>query len=529
MKKAFHLPARRYSALNTGNRAAIYIRVSTEEQTLGHSLEAQESTLKEFAEKKGFEVFDVYSDGGYSGKNFNRPEFQRMFNDLTNNRIDIILVWKVDRLSRNNTDVVSLIDNELTPRNKKLIITSIDMDSSSPTGHMFISLLSTFARYERATIIDRVNAGMQKRAEKGYWNGGSILGYDSVDKELVINERESGIVREIFKLRAEGKGYKFIANSLNSRGTKTKKGKEFSIPGIKLIVNNHIYIGKMVWGKHQDWNTKRRAGKSDPLIVEGVHEPIIELELWEKVQQINNFQKKSFTSNRNFNGNFFLTGLLKCPKCGAGTVMSKSKKKNSEDYHLYYMCQAYHSKGKAVCKANLIKKEVVEQKVLSEIAFLIDNNYILNEILKELNSDNEKINETYKADKKISRRKLNKALDRRAKLDNDYFAGELESSTYNRLMNNLQKEIESLEREIRKSDSIITSNERSIDKDQIIYALKNFNKLFEIVSPEERKLLVRSLIKEIQMEENRKDVKEITFWFSSVPSLPSNKAGRTVS
>ncbi|MEC2074005.1 recombinase family protein [Alkalihalophilus marmarensis] len=510
-------------------RAAIYIRVSTEEQKLGHSLEAQESMLKEFAEKKGYEIFDVYSDGGYSGKNFDRPEIQRLFNDLTKDKIDVILVWKVDRLSRNNTDVVSLIDNELTPRNKKLLITSIDMDSSSPTGHMFISLLSTFARYERATIIDRVNAGMQKRAEKGYWNGGSILGYDSVDKRLIINEQESAVVREIFKLRADGKGYKFIANTLNNRGIKTKKGKSFSIPAIKLIVNNHIYIGKMVWKKHQEWSTKRRAGKAEPIIVDGVHEAIIEQELWTKVQEINEFQKKSFTSNRNFNGNFFLTGLLKCPKCGAGTVMSKSKKKNSDDYHLYYMCQAYHNKGKSVCGTNLIKKEEVEQKVLNEISFLVNNDDIFKELISELNSDNDKVNEIFIADLKNFNRQLKKAYDKRSKLDNDYFEGNIESSTYNRLMSDLQKEIEKLERNIRKSESEITRNESSIDKDEIIYTLKNFNKFFAIVSDEERKLLVRSLIKEIHMEENRKDVKKITFWFSSDNVLPSNKARRTVS
>ena len=226
--------------MNKKVKAGIYIRVSTEEQKQGHSLEAQESMLKEFADKKGYEIYDVYNDGGYSGKNFNRPEIQRLLRDLKDDKIDVILVWKVDRLSRNNTDVMSLIDTELTPRKKSLIITSIDMDSSSPTGHMFISLLSTFARYERATIIDRVKAGMQKRAEKGYWNGGSILGYDSVDKKLIINENESKIVREIFQLRAEGKGYKFIVNILNDKGIKTKTGKNFSIPAIKLIVNNYI-------------------------------------------------------------------------------------------------------------------------------------------------------------------------------------------------------------------------------------------------------------------------------------------------
>ncbi|MGH0555537.1 recombinase family protein [Bacillus pretiosus] len=515
--------------MNKKVRAGIYIRVSTEEQKQGHSLEAQESMLKEFADKKGYEIYDVYNDGGYSGKNFNRPEIQRLLSDLKDDKIDVILVWKVDRLSRNNTDVMSLIDTELTPRKKSLIITSIDMDSSSPTGHMFISLLSTFARYERATIIDRVKAGMQKRAEKGYWNGGSILGYDSVDKKLIINENESEIVREIFQLRAEGRGYKFIVNILNDKGIKTKTGKNFSIPAIKLIVNNYIYSGKMVWKKHQDWGTRRRTGKVEPIIVEGIHEAIIDEGLWERVQKVNELQKNSFSSNRNFNGNFLLTGILKCPKCGAGTVMSKTKKRNSDDYHLYYMCQAYHNKGSSVCSTNLIKKDQVEQQVLNVISLLVNENDIVKAVIDELNSDNNKANEVHIAHIKMFKKKLGKVYDKREKLDNDYFEGNIEGSTYNRLMNELQLEINKLKRNIRESEIEIIKNDSIINKEEVINVLKNFNKLFKMVNDEEKKLLIRSLIREVRMEANRKDIKEITFWFLPDSVLPSNKVRRTVS
>src|SRR5699024_2506706 len=143
---------------------------------------------------------DVYNDEGYSGKDFNRPEIQRLFSDLANDKVDLILVWKVDRLSRNNTDVLNLIDLDLTPKDKKLIVTSIDIDSSSPMAHMFISLLSTIARYERLTINDTVNAGMIKRCQNGLCIGGAKLSYDSVNKHLVINKDESKIVKKIFKL-----------------------------------------------------------------------------------------------------------------------------------------------------------------------------------------------------------------------------------------------------------------------------------------------------------------------------------------
>ncbi|WHY34216.1 recombinase family protein [Cytobacillus firmus] len=115
-------------------RAAIYIRVSTEEQAQNFSLKAQEEVVKEYAERKGYELYDVYCDDGYSGKDFNRPEIQRLFKDLYNDKVDAILVWKIDRLSRNNSDVLTLIDKQLNPSNKKVVITSIDMDSSTTTG-----------------------------------------------------------------------------------------------------------------------------------------------------------------------------------------------------------------------------------------------------------------------------------------------------------------------------------------------------------------------------------------------------------
>ncbi|MGR5924891.1 recombinase family protein [Bacillus pacificus] len=338
---------------------------------------------------------------------------------------------------------------------------------------------------------------MQKRAEKGYWNGGSILGYDSVDKKLIINENESKIVREIFQLRAEGKGYKFIVNILNDKGIKTKTGKNFSIPAIKLIVNNYIYSGKMVWKKHQDWSTRRRAGKADPIIVEGIHDAIIDEGLWERVQKVNELQKNSFSSNRNFNGNFLLTGILKCPKCGAGTVMSKTKKRNSDDYYLYYMCQAYHNKGSSVCSANLIEKAQVEQQVLNVISLLVNENDIINALIDELNSDNNNANGIHIVNIKMFKKQLGKAYDKRKKLDNDYFEGNIESSTYNRLMNELQLEINKLKRNIRESEREIIKNDSIINKEEVIHVLTNFNKLFKIVNDEEKKLLIRSLIREV--------------------------------
>lgn len=148
-------------------KIAVYCRVSTEEQSSGFSLDSQSEILQEYARKKGYEIYDLYIDDGYSGKDFNRPEVQRLFRDLRQDKFEAVVVWKVDRISRSNRDVLTLIDLELKPRNKKLLISTCDIDSSTTNGYMFISLLGTFAEYERTIIIERVEMGMSKRAAKG--------------------------------------------------------------------------------------------------------------------------------------------------------------------------------------------------------------------------------------------------------------------------------------------------------------------------------------------------------------------------
>lgn len=512
-------------------RAAIYIRVSTEEQAKNFSLKAQEEVVKEFAERKGYEIFDVYCDDGYSGKDFNRPEVQRLLSDINKDKVDTILVWKVDRLSRNSADALALINNLLKPNNKKLIITSIDIDSSTSNGYMFISLLSTFAEYERASINDRVNIGMQKRAEEGKWNGGQVLGYDNdkVNKCLVINEKESKLVEEIFLLRAQGLGYKAIVNTLNKRGEVTKKDKLFSIPGVKLILENPVYIGMVKWGEYRDWNNKRRKGKSEPTYVDGVHDAIIGKELWDKVQKVNKLQEETYSKNRNFKGDLFLTGVLKCPRCGAGTVMCKTKKRNGEGYHIYYMCQAYHSKGKSACSTNLIKKDIAEQKVLNIISEMVQDDEIVKSVIEKIDNDKQHNFEPLVKELKVYQSKLNSLLDNQAKLDRDYFGNKIEASNYNRLSKNVQFQIEEFQQKvIQQKREIEKLSSSIIDKEVVKNALLNFNELFQKAEDEEKKMLVRALIKEIQMEENRKDIKRITFWFFSESALPSSKGSRTV-
>lgn len=522
---------------NNKLKVAIYTRVSTEEQKNGYSLKGQEEELKAFAERKGYKVVGVYVDGGHSGKNFNRPDVQRLFNDMRNQKFDAILVWKVDRLSKKNRDVLLLIDNELHPRNMRLLVSTCDIDSSNPNGYMFISLLGTFAEYERALIIERVSSGMQKRAESGKWNGGTLLGYDVVDKTLVINEEESKIVKQIFELRASGLGYKAITHILNKEGKKSKKNNSFSINAVKTILENKTYIGEVNWGTHRNWEAKRRRGKADPICSAGEHEALIDIELWNRVQEVSLMNRDASTNIKNIKCDFILSGVLRCPSCGAGTVMSKTKKRDGSGYHFYYMCQNYHSKGKEVCSSNLIRKELIEEKVLGYINGMISRVDVVNEVIEHLTNEKHADTSGLLAQIKANKKELKVLTEELEVIDRDYRNKEITAKTHGRLTKKIEVEIDSIEGmiiDLEKQYEKITST-YSINENVIKQALANFNELFAEASNDNKKSLVRSLIKQIEMEPNRKEVKRVVFWFSEGnafsknDALPESEGRRTVS
>ncbi|WP_409176440.1 recombinase family protein [Brevibacillus fortis] len=519
---------------NMGNdKAAIYIRVSTEEQrNEGCSLEAQEEELREYAASKGYTVFDVYCDGGYSGKDFNRPAIQHLFRDMVQDKFEAILVWRLDRLSRSNKDILTLIDNELEPRDMKLLVKTCDIDSSSTNGKMFISLQGTWAEYERKVTIDRVKSGMKQKAKNGEFNGGILFGYDVMDKRLVINELEAQVVKQIFELRAQGIGYKAIANTINSSGCKTKKGNNFGIDAIRRIVHNKEYVGINTWGKKEDWNIKRRKGKVEEMPErEGRHKEIISLELWEKVQAINNMHKQTFMPIKSYSGNFFLSGVIKCPQCGAGMVMHKIKMRSKNDYHRYYMCQSYHQKGKVGCSSNLVRADWIEQEVLYVLSESISNMNVVDDVLKKLEEDSlqdKRPLELQLNELKLQAAKQTKKLD---SLDKKYLLDELDANTFKRLSSKLQQEIDEtnemmvkVERELGK-----LNNGTQINTKMVIELLKDFDRLFEVADEQEKKVLIRSVIKEIKVSKDRKKLERVSLWIGEDICLPANNERRAVS
>jgi site-specific DNA recombinase len=281
-------------------RAALYIRVSTLEQSKnGYSVGEQKERLTKFANAKDYTIVNTYVDPGFSGTNLNRPAIQRLTKDIDNHNIDAVFIWKLDRLSRSQKDTLFLIEEVLNPNKVALVSMNESLDSSTPFGIAMVGMMSVFAQLEVSSIVERSKMGREARAKAGYYHGGGNfkpLGYDYVNSLLIINEYESMVVKEIFRQYLDGNGTRKIIMNLHDKypdevSTRTR---------IKDVLKNPLYVGKITF---------------NGIVYDGVHEPVISQETFDKAQELISGRKKYAHAGIEQKG--LLNGKLYCGICGA--------------------------------------------------------------------------------------------------------------------------------------------------------------------------------------------------------------------
>lgn len=245
-------------------KACVYTRVSTQEQANeGYSIEEQERMCKAYIESKGWEYVGTYSDPGISGRTMNRTGLQKMLTAIKNNKVEAVVIYKLDRLSRKQKDTMTIIEDVFLKNNIVLASLNETLDTSTPWGRAMIGILSSFNQMESENIQMRTMMGREAKVRSGGYAGGKPpIGYRAENGTLVIVPEEAEIVKLVFKMRKEGKTLKQIANDLNEMGYKTKKGLGFHHSAIQNILNNEdTYKGHYKYGEES---------------VELQHEPIIE-------------------------------------------------------------------------------------------------------------------------------------------------------------------------------------------------------------------------------------------------------------
>lgn len=374
-------------------RIGAYIRVSTERQVEGYSIDGQITQIEQFCQFNGYDLVDIYADRGISGKSMNRPALQRMLQDAKNGKLDCVIVYKINRLARNTSDLLTIVE-ELHRQNVEFFSLSERMEVKNSTGKLLLNILASFSEFERNTILENIYTGQHQRALEGYYQGNIPLGYSNIPdnkKELMINQHEANIVKYIFESYAKGHGYRKIANALNHKGYVTKKGNPFSISAVTYILSNPFYIGKIQFAKYKDWNDKRRKGLNDkPVIAEGKHSPIIGKDLWDKVQA----RKKQVSKKPQVHGKGtnLLTGIIFCEKCGAAYAASNTTntlKDGTKKRIRYYSCSNFRNKGSKVCSANSVRADVIEKYVMDQILEIVKSDKVLKQVVERVNQENQ--------------------------------------------------------------------------------------------------------------------------------------------
>jgi site-specific DNA recombinase len=290
-------------------KAAIYCRVSTQEQAQeGYSIPAQKDRMMNYCKAKDWHIADIYIDGGYSGASLERPGIQRLISDI--DKIDIVLVYKLDRLSRSQKDTLYLIEDVFLANNVDFVSMNEAFDTSTPFGRAIIGVLSVFSQLERETIKERMGMGRMERAKAGYYHGGahSPIGYDYVDGELIVNEYEAMQVRKIYQMYLDGYGTNRIAYTMHEEGYTHREGNWLHPSAVKNVLDNEIYIGMVQFKKE---------------LFPGRHEPIIDNDTFEKVRALR--KRRSTMNEKVYQKTSLLSGMAFCGNCGARYFKKVSK------------------------------------------------------------------------------------------------------------------------------------------------------------------------------------------------------------
>jgi len=498
-------------------KVAIYARVSTDDQSeQGYSIEAQLDTLRKYCELYKKEVYKEYVDRGVSGKSIvGRYELQQLLKDVEERKFDEVIVWKFNRMARKNIDLLHIVER-LEKNNITFRSFSENFDTSTSMGKFALQMMGAVGELERNTIVDNVKMGMTQRAKKGEHNGKLPLGYRVIpdpsnlskrSKAVAIVPEEAIIVRKIFKLYAAGRGLKSIANELNHSGYKTKTGNTFSTTAIKEILNNPFFNGKIRYNRYENWSNKRRRGKSDePIIADGEHEAIIHDALWEKVQCL--LQKKSFTPSRIFDGEFLLSGLIRCPKCGASMVASRTRSntKTGEIVNrLYYSCGAFRSKGNSVCSANSIRKQEAEEEVMNRLTQVLSKDRILRVIVDKINHRLATRTLPLQAELEHIRNQVEQAENKKRKYLDLFEQGNVDKSFFTGRMQEIQAELNKLQAEKSRLELELTEGSTSpVVFEQVRELIRGFHQALTAAPFEQRKTLLHLFIKRITMNTSKK-------------------------
>lgn len=371
-------------------RVAIYIRVSTSKQEEGYSIPIQKDRLIAYCRAKDWVISGMFIDPGHSGSSLDRPGLTALCDGVKAGKYDVVLVYKLDRLSRSQKDTLYLIEDVFTKHDTAFVSMQESFDTSTVFGVAMVGILSVFAQMERATITERTMMGRTGRAEKGLFHGGGTepIGYNYVDGELVVDPVEAQQVRDVYQMYADGYSVTEITRRMDGR---TTKHGDWSHTGtVGNVLDNPLYAGYIHF---------------DGVLERGQHEAIVPEELNRRVKAR---RKRLRHAEASGDSEYLLTGLIYCDCCGARYFPNKRPNKS-----VVYSCHSRAKKNKSMvrdpsCKAPHIPLAELDAMVEAEVLRIAHDPELVEEIIKkraagEGSSNSSRSSEIEKLDAEIDR------------------------------------------------------------------------------------------------------------------------------
>ena len=316
---------------NERNIAGVYIRVSTEDQAReGFSLGEQEEKLLQLCSFKGYEVFKVYKDAGVSAKDMeHRPAFQEMLSDMKKGKINYIVAYKLDRVTRSVRDLEELI-TLIEKYNCFLVCDRDDVNTSTANGRFFVRMLTVLSQLEIEIVSERTKFGLNGAIKSGHLPGVLALGYKKDgNKRTVIDETTRPVIERIFMMYLEGKSFQQISSIFNEE--KVLSPKRWKDTTIQKIIDNKIYMGD-----YEQFKRIAKNKKIEPVLYMNVVEPIISRAVWEECQHQKEKNQRTYTRDRVY----LFFQKIKCPTCGR--IMKCKGSGGKKKKYIYYNCEKCH-------------------------------------------------------------------------------------------------------------------------------------------------------------------------------------------
>lgn len=493
--------------------AAVYVRLSKEDgdKIESDSITSQKDILSEFVNHKDdIKISDFYIDDGWSGANFERPEFSRMMSDIYAKKVNCVIVKDLSRFGRNYADSSRYIDDIFVKLNIRFIALNSGVDTicehtNPATQCITVGIQNVINESYIANTSVSIRGALDINRKQGKFIGSfATYGYlkDPDDyHKLVIDDEAAEVVRTIFKWFIEGKSVIGITKNLNALGIpnpseyKRQKGFNYKHTNknndglwcdstVRRMLRNQMYIGNMVQGKNTNLSYKIKKCRAKPkeewIIVESTHEPIIDKETFEKAQSL--FNRNTRTSPKKTEVDLF-SGFVKCADCHR--AMSKKVNNHTYGVYKYYRCVTASKKSKTACSPHSIRIDVLEKTVLSSIQNMIDTAVELEKILDKINKQAVKNGDTL-TKKALDKLKNDRENIKKISLDlyPDYKANIITLVEYEALKKNMASKIADLDIKIAEYEKTIeTEKSAQINQSDFIKKFTQFGKIDKLNRP----------------------------------------------